>query len=124
VVLKPDDPDYQDLLARVYINLNRFGEAKECYLKEIQLNPAKCELQANVGYCYMRLENPAAAVEPYRKAVSCFPRNATYLLNLATALELSKNLDEAYVYYLKVLEIDPNNKDAKDGRDRIDMQRY
>jgi hypothetical protein len=33
-------------------------------------------------------------------------------------------LDEAYEYYLKVLEIDPKNRNALDGRDRIDMQRY
>jgi len=37
---------------------------------------------------------------------------------------LSKNIDEAYKYYLKILEIDPKNKDAIDGRDRIEMQRY
>jgi tetratricopeptide (TPR) repeat protein len=124
VELKPDNASAHDLLARVYLNLDQFGLAKDHYLKVLQLEPSKCEIQRNVGYCYMRLNNPVAAVPHFTKTVSCFPRNVTDLLNLAQALELSKNLDEAYEYYLKVLEIDPKNKDANDGRDRIDMQRY
>ena len=43
---------------------------------------------------------------------------------LAQALETNKNVDEAYQYYLKVLEIDPKNKEAQTRIDYIDMQRY
>jgi tetratricopeptide (TPR) repeat protein len=124
VELKPDNASAHDLLARVYLNLERFSLAKDHYLKVIKLEPSKCDLQTNVGYCYMRLNDPAGAVPYFKKAVSCFPRDVTNLLNLAQALELSKNIDEAYEYYLKILEIDPKNKQAIDGRDRIDMQRY
>jgi tetratricopeptide (TPR) repeat protein len=124
VQLKPDNASAQDLLARVYLNLDNFNLAKDHYLKVLQLQPSQCDVQANVGYCYMRMNDPGAAVPYFRKTVSCFPRDLTHLLNLAQALELSKNTDEAYEYYLKVLEIDPQNKQALDGRDRIDMQRY
>jgi tetratricopeptide (TPR) repeat protein len=124
VGLKPDNANAFDLLARVYLNLNKFNEAKDSYLKEIELNPSNCELQSNVGYCYMRLENPAAAVPYFQNAASCFPKKVDNLLNLAKALELSKNIDGAYKYYLRVLEIEPKNKDAIDGRDRIDMQKF
>ncbi|NIM97078.1 MAG: tetratricopeptide repeat protein [candidate division Zixibacteria bacterium] len=124
VQLKPDNKNAHDLLARVYLNLNKFGAAKDHYLKVIQLDPSDCEVNRNVGYCYMRLNDPGSAVPYYRKVVSCYPGDVTDLLNLAQALELSGNIDEAYEYYLKVLEIDPKNKQAIDGRDRIDMQRY
>jgi tetratricopeptide (TPR) repeat protein len=124
VELKPDNANALDLLARVYLNLNRFSDAKDAYIKEIQLNGSNCDLQSNVGYCYMRLENPAGAVPYFQKAVSCYPNKIDNLLNLAKALELTKNLDEAYKYYVKVLEIDPKNKEAIDGRDRIDMQKF
>jgi tetratricopeptide (TPR) repeat protein len=124
VELKPDNASAHDLLARVYLNLKKFGSAKDHYLEVIQLDPSKCEVQANVGYCFMLLNDPASAVPYYKKAVSCFPRDVNDLLSLAKALELTKNLDEAYEYYLKILQIDPKNKDANDGRDRIDMQRY
>jgi tetratricopeptide (TPR) repeat protein len=124
VQLKPDNANALDLLARVYLNLSKFSDAKDAYIKEIELNPSNCELQSNVGYCYMRLENPAAAVPYLQKAASCFPKKVDALLNLAKALELTKNNDEAYKYYLKVLEIEPKNKDAVDGRDRIDMQKF
>ena len=124
VELKPDNAAAHDYLARVYINLSVFAKAKDHYLKEIQLDPSRCDLNANVGYCFMRLGKAAPAVPYYRKAVSCFPRKVNYLMALAKALEISKNVDEAYEYYLKILEIDPNNQDSKDGRDRIDMQRF
>lgn len=124
VELKPDNASAHDLLARVYLNLNNFGLAKNHYLKEIELDASNCKLQANVGYCFMRLNDPAGAVPYFKRTVSCFPRDVTHLLNLAQALELSKNVDEAYEYYIRILDVDPKNKQAIDGRDRIDMQRY
>jgi len=124
VELKPDNASAYDLLARVNFNLEDFAKAKDAYLEELKLDPSKCQLNANVGYCYLQMKNPKAAVPYLRKAVSCFPRNVNYLLMLAQSLETSGNIDEAYEYYLKVLEIDPNNQHAKDGRDRIDMQRF
>ncbi|UCB51946.1 MAG: tetratricopeptide repeat protein [Candidatus Zixiibacteriota bacterium] len=124
VELKPDKASAHDLLARVYFNLDRFAQAKDSYLAELKLDPSKCEINANVGYCYLQLKNPAAAVPYLRKAVGCFPRNVSYLLMLGQSLETSGNIDDAYEFYMKVLEIDPRNQHAKDGRDRIDMQRF
>lgn len=124
VELKPDKASAHDLLARVYFNLDRFAQAKDSYVAELKLDPSKCEINANVGYCYLQLKNPAAGVPYLRKAVGCFPRNVSYLLMLAQSLETSGNVDDAYEYYMKVLKIDPNNRHAKDGRDRIDMQRF
>ena len=124
VELKPDKASAHDLLARVYFNLDRFAHAKDSYLAELKLEPSKCEINANVGYCYLQLKNPAAGVPYLKKAVSCFPRNVSYLLMLGQSLETSGSVDDAYEYYMKVLTIDPNNQHAKDGRDRIDMQRF
>jgi tetratricopeptide (TPR) repeat protein len=124
VELKPDNAAAHDYLARVYINLEKFEKAKNHYVKEVQLDPSNCNLNANVGYCFMRLGQAAPAVPYYRKAVSCFPRKVDYLMALAKALEISKNVDEAYEYYRKILEIDPKNKEASDRIDYIDMQRF
>lgn len=124
VELKPDKATAHDLLARVYFNLDRFAQAKDSYLAELKLESSKCEINANVGYCYLQLKNPAAGVPFLRRAVGCFPRNVSYLLMLAQSLETSGNVDDAYEYYMKVLEIDAKNQHAKDGRDRIDMQRF
>ncbi len=124
VELKPDNASAYDLLARVNFNLEDYAKAKDAYLEELKLDPSKCQLNVNVGYCYLQTKNPKAAVPYLRKAVSCFPRNVNYLLMLAQSLETSGNIDDAYVYYLKVLEIEPKNQHAKDGRDRIEMQRY
>jgi tetratricopeptide (TPR) repeat protein len=124
VELKPDNAAAYELLAKVYFNLNNFEKAKEAYLEVLRLDPSKCDINYIVGYCFLQMNNPAAAVPYAKKTVACFPKNVNYLLMLAKSLEISKNTDEAYQYYLKVLEIDPKNKDAIDGRDRIDMQKF
>jgi len=122
--LKPDNAAVWDRLASVYFNLNDYVKAKDAYVEELKLDPSKCEINKNVGYCFLQMKNPAGAVSYLRKAVGCFPKDINSLLMLAQALETSKNIDEAYQYYLKVLEIDPKNQPARDGRDRIDMQKF
>lgn len=123
VELKPDNAQGQDLLARVYFNLNDYEKAKDAYIEELKLDQSKCDINANVGYCFLQLKNASAAVPYLKKAVGCFPNNVNNLLMLAQSLELSKNLDEAYLYYKKVKEIDPKNQAAEDGIYRIENQR-
>jgi tetratricopeptide (TPR) repeat protein len=123
VELDPNNLKAHDLLARVYYQLGQYQPAAEEYLAEIRLDPNNCELEGNAGSCFLLAKSPVQATPHLRKAVSCFPRNVGFLLALAQALETNKELDEAYQYYKKVLEIDPKNKEAQDRIDFIDMQR-
>jgi tetratricopeptide (TPR) repeat protein len=124
VELDPENIKAHDFLARVYYQLKQYQKAADEYLAEYKLDPSKCELEANAGSCLLFAKKPASAIPHLRKAVSCFPRNVDYIMMLAQALETNKNIDEAYKYYLKVLEIDPKNKEAQTRIDYIDMQRY
>lgn len=120
--LDPNNSKAHDLLAGVYYQLKQYQEAAEEYLAKLKLDPNNCELEGNAGTCLLLAKLSAQAIPHLRKAVSCFPRNANYLLMLAQALETNENTEEARQYYLKVLEIDPKNKEAQDRIDYIDMK--
>ena len=124
VELNPENVKAHDFLARVYYQLKQYQRAADEYLAELKLDPNNCELEANAGSCFLFAKKVASAIPHLRKAVSCFPRNVDYLMMLAQALETNGNIDEAYKYYLKVLEINPKNKEAQTRIDYIDMQRY
>ena len=124
VELNPENIKAHDFLARVYYQLKQYQKAADEYLAELKLDPNNCELEANAGSCFLFAKKTASAIPHLRKAVSCFPRNVDYLMMLAQALETNGNIDEAYKYYLKVLEIDPKNKEAQTRIDYIDMGRY
>jgi tetratricopeptide (TPR) repeat protein len=123
VELDPNNLKPHDFLARVYYSLGQYQEAAQEYVEEIRLNPNNCELEENAGGCFLLAKLPAQAIPHYRKAVSCFPRKVSCLMGLAQALETNKEIDEAYQYYKKVLEIDPKNKEAQDRIDYIEMQK-
>jgi tetratricopeptide (TPR) repeat protein len=122
VELDPNNSKAHDLLAGVYYQLKQYQEAAGEYLAKLKLDPNNCELEGNAGACLLLAKLSAPAIPHLRKAVSCFPRNANYLLMLAQALETNENTEEARQYYLKVLEIDPKNKEAQDRIDYIDMK--
>ena len=122
--LQPENVDVRKTLARVYFSQEKYSEAVKQYRPVLQSDPDNCEMVAAFGYSLMRLELPAQAISPLTKAVGCYPNDISYMLLLAQALELRKNLDEAYKWYMEVLKRDPKNQAARDGRDRIDMQRF
>jgi tetratricopeptide (TPR) repeat protein len=122
--LEPENVDVRKTLARVYFSQENYKQAVDQYGLVLQNESDNCEMTAALGYSLMRLEEPAQAISPLGKAVKCYPNDISYMLLLAQALELGKNLDEAYKWYMEVLKRDPKNQAAKDGRDRIDMQRF
>ena len=122
--IQPENVDIRKTLARVYFSQENYKEAAEQYKLILQNAPEECEMVAAYGYSLMRMEEPAEAISPLSKAVKCYPNDTSYMLLLAQALELRKNLDDAYKWYMEVLKRDPGNQVAQDGRDRIDMQRY
>jgi tetratricopeptide (TPR) repeat protein len=122
--LQPDNADVRKTLARVHFSQEMYTEAVEQYRLILQDDPDNCEMVAAFGYSLMRLERPAQAISPLSRAVRCYPNDISYMLLLAQALELRKNLDEAYKWYMEVLKRDPKNQAATLGRDRIDMQRF
>lgn len=122
--LQPENLEVRNRLGQVYYTLKDYPKAVEQLAIVLKNNPRDCSINAQYGHSLMLLKRYSEAISPLKKAVECYPKETSYPLLLAQALELTKNLDEAYEWYMKVLKMDPNNEQAKLGRDRIDMQRY
>lgn len=78
-------------------------------------NGEKCKIKADIGYCYVVMGDCNNAIPYLEQAVSCMPRDENANLNMARAYHLCSRLKDANVYYKKTLEINPKNKDAKEG---------
>jgi len=122
--IQPENLEVRNRLGQVYYTLKDYPKAVEQLAIVLKNNPRDCSINAQYGHSLMLLKRYSEAISPLRKAGECYPKETSYPLLLAQALELTKNLDEAYEWYMKVLKMDPNNEQAKLGRDRIDMQRY
>lgn len=110
--LMPKHPDALHLLGAIALKNGAIPQAIERIQKAISINPANPEYYSNLGFAMHeqgRLEEAASA---YRKAISMKPDYAGALYNLH-ALLLSQDVDAAVVCLNQVLEIVPNDFDAR-----------
>ena len=109
-----------------YIEKDSFMQA-EVLLKEAMslepANPYNALLFTNLGYIQKRMEKYEQAIDSYTYAVNLAPTTLPILLDRAALyMELGMN-DRAYYDYVKVLDIDKNNKEALLMRAYIHMIR-
>jgi len=122
--LQPENVSIKKTLAVVYYQQKDYEKAVELYPAVLEEYPDNCEAVGQYSYSLVMLQRYKQAIPHLRKSIGCYPNDIGYMLLLAQAYELNNNLDSAYDWYMKVLKIDPNNQEAKKGRDRIDMQRF
>jgi CubicO group peptidase (beta-lactamase class C family) len=79
-------------------------ESAENRLGESQMN--------SLGYDLLRIKKYNEAIAVFRLNAEDFPQSANVWDSLAEGYELSGDRESAVKYYKKVLEIDPNNKNA------------
>lgn len=124
--LKPEDAAMQQMLGNIYKFrgtpenglLPKAIEHLKLALKDttgtIQ-NGDRCKIKGDIGYCYVVLRECENAIQYLEQAISCSPRDENVNLNMARAYHLCSKIKEANTYYKKTLEINANNKDAKEG---------
>jgi len=70
------NPAYSDgwyLLGNAYFADRQFEKAIAAYLKCLSLSPKFTRAMANLGICYTRVKNKAAATEQYNKLLQADP---------------------------------------------------
>lgn len=118
--LKPDDVLMRSMLGKIYSFNQDFSNAVEQYEYILNSNPGpsdslKCEIYPELGYDYLSLRQCQKAATVLLKAERCRPNDISVLLNIAASYHACNSLKEANAYYKKVLDRDPNNKQAKKG---------
>lgn len=94
---------YADL-GLAYLKRNDLARAREPLMKALELDPQSPRAHHYAAEFYNRLEDPAMAEHHYREAVALTPDDPFLLNNFGAFLCGNKQIDEAEVYFLRVLK--------------------
>jgi arylsulfatase A-like enzyme/thioredoxin-like negative regulator of GroEL len=108
----PDPKDLGDLTevfsrGAAAIDAGRLEEGRTCMLAVLERNPENVIARINLGKLYIRLKQPAAAVEQLEQAALLSPRSATAKKFLGMAYQAAQRHDEALAT-LRQIEDDPS----------------
>ncbi len=107
---RPEDAFAHFQLGYAYTGLRRWEQAKAEYRKAAELDPKMSAAQLNLGLLLLD-QDPAAAVEPLRKAAELLPKEARPRLLLAMALERSGKLESAIREYETAAQLEAKGFD-------------
>jgi tetratricopeptide (TPR) repeat protein len=105
-------------LGYAFTALNRHDEAAAEYRKATELDPKMAAAQMDLGLELVE-KDPAAAVEPFRKAADLTPAEARPRFLLGWALELSGQAAPAIEQYLQAEKLDSKNFDIHFALGRV-----
>jgi tetratricopeptide (TPR) repeat protein len=109
----PGVPEYQasphvwNEAGVAYYSLERAGDARECYLSALALDPAYDEPHANLGLLYRRKGWYDKALAEYDAALKLRPTNATVWYNRAVALQRLGRAEDAVSSLEKAAKLAP-----------------
>jgi tetratricopeptide (TPR) repeat protein len=122
VELSPKTALYRRNLAGALIELRRYPEAEEQAKAAIDIDPnntsnARAYNLWGIALYSQKKYDPAIAA--YQKAIQLNGKVSVYYSNLGLCFEQMNQPLRAREAYQKALEVDANNKDAKDGLERL-----
>ena len=108
-------------LGNALLQKSLFQEALMEYKEAVRLRPNYPDIRNKLGELYMKTNMFNLAEEEFKLALKINPRYISALLNLAETYRLHSEqmLEQAENTYKKVLEINPENSEAKSGLERV-----
>ena len=103
-------------IGECYERLHKYSEAETYYKKCLDLNEGYPDAFIGLGVLGDIQSDDALAVTCFEHAVMLAPENADYRLLLATALMKLAKPQEAEAQFVKILEREPKNIEAWEGR--------
>jgi tetratricopeptide (TPR) repeat protein len=94
--------------AKVASDAGRWDEARAAYTQAITASPESAFLYRDLGFVERKANQPAVALEHFRKAVSLDPTDARSYAQIGAILEEQGDLAGALQTYEKVAAIDPS----------------
>jgi Tfp pilus assembly protein PilF len=109
----PDRPEVLNNLGVIYLQQNRFDEAKVLFAKAIARTPSYARAHLNLAGAMWGLQDRAGALMEAREAVALDPSDVSARLTLASFLLAEGLKPEAAEQARRVLLLDPENAQAK-----------
>ena len=112
IELAPEISLYYETLGDIYSGIQNVIEAKRYYKEAIFIDPKNARAQALLGTLQSKDGDHENAIKSLETAVALEPNNIDIRYNLALAYEVAGRKEEAKIQYQKVLDADPNHKEA------------
>lgn len=107
--LKPEgSPELWNNLGLLYAKMKRIDEAKDAYVKALNLRSAYPEVYYNLGLLTYRQKEYTKAQSYFEQAISLRPDYEQAYYNLGLVYSKMDNNDKAIASYKKVLEFEPD----------------
>src|SRR5574344_503881 len=115
IEIAPEIGFYYETLGDIYYELQNFIEAKKLYKEAVFIDPKNSRAHTFLGILQSKDKEYESALASLETAVSLDSTNVDIRYNLALAYEMSGNTDEAKLQYEKVLELNPEHKEASNN---------
>ena len=121
----PDDAQGWSMLARSYLNFEKYSEASAAYAKATSLNTGDADLLIEYAFVLAMTNDRQLAGQPrelINRALQIAPENAKALELAGSAEFQAKNYNEAIRYWQRVLEKSPEGSElARTVQQRIEQ---
>jgi tetratricopeptide (TPR) repeat protein len=117
--LVPDSAETNFALGNLRFAQGDSPAAKTRYEAALRIDSKHKGALNNLGVLALNDNQPAAAVDYFRRALALEPRNAKTHYLLAKALDLAGNRDEARVEAARAVELDPDQPEFKALQDQL-----
>ncbi len=116
-------PTLEQLLAQAdrLRNSDRAGKALKLYEQAQELEPEDPDIFVGIGWCYVDLEQPAAAISSFKNALRLAPRLSDAHFGLAEAYRNKGDKANAAKHYREFLDILPSGEDAEVARRMLEQ---
>ena len=98
-----NSPIVSELLARTYMGLGHFDEAREYFNIAIKLDPTFFNAVNNLGKLELKEKNYTAAISYFKSAVVIAPKASSGIYNLANAMSFNMQMSDAQNLLKKAL---------------------
>jgi Flp pilus assembly protein TadD len=92
--------------------LGRFADARDAFLKSLELGPRQTDTLNELAICHMELGNLSGAKVLLTEAIALEPENTKIISNLGVVAMKEGDTDQAVGYFRTVLEIEPDDRTA------------
>ena len=102
----PSAVEYRNLLAEVYIRLNRWDRAEQEYRAVLERDPRQPKVYENLIALYGRMKQPGQAVALFEKLIELYPTETDYLRRLGEFYQAQGQADLAKATWRRVVKAD------------------
>ena len=115
IELDPYDPDYRSFRGAVFMDRNRWDDAKTCLLEALSINPDHHQSLTLLARIESRQGNTEEAKRIAEQAVKNSPEDADAHVSRGYSFIYSNRPKEAFEAFREALRLEPNSNSARQG---------